>query len=238
MSEENKVEQYEADGTAGQESPTVEQNQPESEESESAEKLDKTPESEDDGASQDSKERNWRALREENERLKRQLDSSSKDEEPSSFEGAVKGDLGLLLGPEEKMELRLQELRAEQDFPELENDLMFARAVKGEYLEALAEYNQALLMGKQARLPNPVKIARTIKREFDERFGEVSKKAEVEGAKKAQKAKEVKEATVEVEGRSDRARTLKSSEELENLKEKSRQGDWDSVVERLARIGK
>lgn len=231
MNEAEKI----AEGTASQESPTEELNQTESENFEPAEKLEKTPEEQDEVAPKEpASEKNWRALREENERLKKELQTKT-PEEVNPLQSVVRNDLGMFLSPEDKTEVRMQEIRAEEAFPELETDSIFQRAVEGAYLKSLAEYNQAILQGKQGTLPNAYKIAKGIKKEFDERFGQVSKQAEVEGARKAQQAKESKVATIDAEGRSDRGRVASSSEELDTLKEKSREGHIDSVVERLQR---
>jgi len=231
----NEAENINAEGTAEQESPTTEINQTESENSETAEKLEKTPESQEEVASKEAvSERNWKALREENERLKGRLGTQT-SVEVNPLQSGVKSELGLLLSPDDKTEVRLNEMRAEEAFPELETDTIFQRAVVGDYLKSLAEYNQTVMQGRQATLPNAYKIAKNVKKEFDERFGEVSKRAEAEGAKKAQKAKESKQATTEAEGRSDRGRTLSSTEELTALRVKSREGSLDSVVERLER---
>lgn len=230
----NEAEQI-AEGTATQESPTEETNQTESENFEPAEKLEKTPEEQDEVApGEPASEKNWKALREELASLKKQLSTQSPTE-VNPLQSAVKSELGMFLSQDDKTEIRMQEIRAEEAFPELETDSIFQRAVEGAYLKSLAEYNQAILHGKQGKLPNAYKIAKDVKREIDERFGQVSKQAEVEGAKKAQLAKESKIATTDAEGRSDRGRALSSAEELDTLKEKSREGSIDSVVARLER---
>lgn len=233
-----EAETIQAEGTAEQDSPTVEINQPEVENSETAEKLEETPEEETEEAPEEpASERNWRALREENERLKKQLQTQP-PVEVNPLPSVTKNELGLFLSSDDKTEVRINELRAEESFPELETDPVFARAATGAYITALSEYNQAIMQGKEARVPNAYKIVKDIKKEFDSRFGEVSKKAEIEGAKKAQKAKESREATVEAEGRSDRGRTLGAAEELTNLREKTREGGTlglDAIASRLER---
>lgn len=234
MKEAEKI----AEGTATQESPTEKINQTESESSDTAEKLDKTPEKQEEVAPEEpASEKNWRALREENEHLKEQLKSQTPTEE-NPLQSAVKSELGIFLSQDDKTEIRLQELRAEEAFPELETDPIFQKVAEGAYLKALAEYNSAIMQGKQASLPNAYKIVKGVKKEFDARFGEVSKKAEVEGAKKAQVAKEAKMATTEAEGRSDRVKQAASSEEIAELREKSRYGGnqgLEAITERLQR---
>lgn len=220
---DDKVEQSEVEGTTEQESPTVEQNQPQDE---------ATAESED-VAPEKPQERNWKALREENERLKALVNEKPVEERvPVS-----QRDINVLMSAEDKVELRIKEARAEQEFPEMETDPIFQRAVEGEYMNALAKYNKAVLAGQQASLPDPYKIAKSVKRDLDERLSTTSKKAEQEGAKKAQQAKESKEATVEAEGRSDRGRNAKTLEELSTLQVKTRRGDSNALAERLSRSG-
>lgn len=225
MDQEEQVVQNEAEGTAEQESPTVEQNQPEVEEPK-------------EDAAETPQDRNWKALREENERLKAQL--SGKTETPSESKSTLsqRKDLDVFMSDEDKMRLSFREERAEAEFSDvLKADPILSRAVQGEYINALSEYNQAVMQGRSAPLPDPYKITKQVKEQFDTRFGAVSKKAEVEGAKKAKEAKESKEATVEAEGRSDRGRSAKATEELGNLQVRTRRGDSSALAERLSRSG-
>lgn len=227
-----EVEQTKAEDTAAQDSPTVEENQPEVE----AEGDNSTEaEAEEGDASEALQEKNWRALRKENEELKARLNAQQAPEEPSI--PVSQRDLNLLMSPEDKVELRIREVTAERDFPELKTDRVFKRAVEGEYMDALAKYNRALLEGRRVAMPDPYAITKSVKQELYSRVAAESKKAEVEGAKKAKEAKESREATVEAEGRSDRGKSARSASELSDLQLKTRRGDSNALAERLSRSG-
>lgn len=237
MDDQEKAVTNEVEETTKQESPTVEENQPtvetEDEQNSKSTKGD---------AAETSADRNWRALREENARLKAEKESWLKAQQAGNEEVATpvsqRPDLNMLMSPDDKVELRILEARAEAEFGDaIESDPILRRAVEGEYIAALSHYNQAIMEGKKVALPNPYKIAKHVKGQFDERFGAVSKKAEAEGAKKAQQAKANKEATVEAEGRSDRGRNAQSADDLRALQLKTRQGDSNALAERLSRLG-
>lgn len=227
---EDMAVQSEEQGSSEQESPTVEQNQLEVEVSGEAET--------EGDVSAKPQDRNWKALRQENEKLKAELENAQKVPDEPRVPVSQRPDLNLLMSPDDKLELRMREFRAEQEFSDsLEGDPILRRAVEGEYIDALSKYNAQLVSGGNGVLPDPYKITKHIKQQFDAKYGAVSKQAEVTGAKKATEAKASKEATVEAEGRSDRSRKALSADEFSNLTLRSRRGDSDAIAERLSRSG-
>lgn len=217
MAEETKVEEY-----TEQESPTVEQEQP-TEVSEEVTTVE-APES--------KEERNWKAVREELDQLKAE-NKKLKTEEKSPLANPRSEIDRLYLDSEENAVLQREEIKAELKFPELETKNLFSMAVFGEYRQALDNYNLQKSLGVKTQIPSVNEIAKKVKAEYDGKFGEVSKRSEIEGAKKAQQNVERKEATVEAEGRSDRARTISSTEEVARLRKGSQEGDINAVVQRL-----
>jgi hypothetical protein len=227
---DKEVEGTEQELEALQDSPTAEDYEVQTEDS--AEKPVETPEDEPSEAPRTDADRNWKALREENERLKSQI---GKDQESSSFNRSELNNI--YLTPDENVALSKEELKAELKFPELEENKSFARSVYGEYRMALDNYTLAKASGVRAKIPSAYEIAKSVKKEIDDTYGSITKKAESEGAKKAHVAKESREATVEAEGRSDRAQVAKSASELQRLKELSRRNDASAIMERLQRSG-
>lgn len=236
MAEETNVED-----TTEQESPTVEQNQTESVEAETAEKPEQTPEEAGEVQSETEEEKNWKQVRErlkeletENKRLKGQdspsMDSVKKSEVITPF-----------LSQEELNTLQFEEFKATQQFPELDFDSpdtynsILDNAVAGRYTAELNAYARSKLSGSRRPLPNPTQIAREVKKEWDSLLEKSGKKGSEEAIKKAKETLAKKEATAEPEGRSDRG--TPSSEKVDNLRKRSRQGDNDAIAERLKLSG-
>lgn len=228
----DEVDQTKVEDTTVQDSPTEEPKQA-TEEPEAGENQEQTPETEVDAP----QEKNWRAIREELDALK--AENKRLKSEGSNPRGTdVRTDLdAVYLTPQENEALNRGEIKAEIKFPELEQENIFSLAVRGKYREAMDQYVLAKSLGQRPKLPSVYEIAQSVKAEHDSYFGKASKQAEIEGAKKAQAAKSSREATVEAEGRSDRARTAASASELSQLRRKSREGDMSAVVERLTRLG-
>jgi len=233
--EKKEMVDKEMEETIVQDSPTVEPNEPEQTEPETAEKPEETPEEEVGVSDQD---RNWKALREENEALKSKLkETEVKDSGPSPLESMGRSVDNIYHSPEETAIFSKEELRAELKFPELEDKNLFSMAVIGEYRSALDTYNMAKINGRQMPIPSVYKIAQRVKGEIDTAYGSVSKKALEEGAKKAKEATAEKEATYETESRSDRSSVARRTAELSELQQRSRRGDFNAVAERLTRSG-
>jgi len=240
MAEETKVEE-----TTEQESPTVEENQPETEVPETAEKPEQTPEAEEEGGEpeQPEEDRNWRAMRDKLSALEEE-NKALKDvrREESAIASTKTSDLtGAWLSTEDNMSLQLDEFKATQAYPELDPDSegydpLFEKIVAGEYRRALDRYVNDNIAGNKTALPKASSIARTMKKTWDERFGDISEKAKKAGADAQKQAVKGKEATVEAEGRGNVGREP-TDEEEEALKYKSRRGDYDAVAERIVRSG-
>lgn len=177
-------------------------------------------------------DRNWRALREENERLKALV--------PQQPQTRMADLTRSVLTDRDNMRLEMEEFKAKQMFAELDPDSpsydpIFEKAVTGDYVSGLNAY----LYG-QGAMPSPTAIAKQVKTQWDTRFGAVSNKAKEEGAKAAKQATAKKEATVEHEGRSDRGQQETNAVETARLREASRKGGLNSnmaIAERLKRSG-
>lgn len=219
MAEETKVEE-----TTEQKSPAVEENR----EVEEIETQQEAPE-----------DKNWKAVREELNALKEEnralREMGMVAETPQSKTRSVLDSL--YLTNEENDALSKEEIKAEIKYPELEEQGLYSMAVYGEYRSALDKYNLQKSLGVQTKLPSLLDIAKRVKSDYDTKFSSVTKKAEEEGAKKAQQSVASREATVETETRSDRGIAASALEELEGLKLKSREGDMNAVAERLKRSG-
>jgi hypothetical protein len=205
------------ESTTEQESPTVEQNQPEIKQ--------ETPE-----------DKNWKAVREELDALKEE-NQKLKNGGQSPINDVRSEIDRAYLDQEETSFLQKEEIKAELKYPELEDKSLFSMAVLGEYRVALDKYNLNKSLGIKSQLPSVDMIAKRVKTEYDKSFGDVSKKSLEEGAKKAQQSVAQKEATVDIESRSDRSKDLTSNDELKSLKRKSQEGDISAVAERLKRSG-
>lgn len=214
------AEQNEAEIVAEQESPTAENIQPE-----------EVVETESEAPKED---KNWKALREELEEKKRE-NAILRGEQTSPLANTRTDTDKIYLASDELLELNKGEVKAELKFPELETKNIFSRAVAGEYRAQLDQYVRGKSLGLNPKLPSVYEIAKQIKAEYDSSFSTVSKKSEEEGAKKAQKSVATREATLEVESRSDRGRA--SGDDFGKLQDKSRHGDFDAVAERLAKSG-
>lgn len=226
----------EGEGTPEQNSPAVETNLPETEVAESAEKPEQTPETEDKGETPATpQDKNWREARKKMEELEKEnAELRAKFTKPE-LRKSVGNVNALYLTDSENMELRLNEFKAEQAFPEINNNKIFGSAVAGAYREALDEYTLAKSMGKPAQMPDVFSIAKSVKAEYDGQFGTVSKKAEEEGAKKAKQAVASREATADVEtGSNVRAKVLREENE-EALRQQIKRGG-QSGIEALARL--
>ncbi len=232
----NEMVDNEVDEATLQESPTVEENELELEDFESAEKPDETPESEETNVATDERDKNWRAVREELEKLKAE-NAQLKGGELTPRVASTRTDLDTVyLSPTEESVLSRDELKAELKFPELEKKNIFSMAVVGEYRSALDNYNMAKSLGQRAQLPSVYEIASRVKSELDSSMGSTAKKAEELGARKAKVAKASREATVDAEGTSGRNKTVTSQAKLSDLKVRSQQGDMSAVMERLQNI--
>ena len=108
--------------------------------------------------------------------------------------------------------------------------------VAGKYRSAIDEYVSRLSRGEQVAEPSVFKIAKQTKSLWESRFGSARKEGEQEGAKKAQLSKEEKAATVEAEGRSDRAQKANEAGDLSYLRKKSREGDMSALLKRLSNV--
>lgn len=215
-----------------QESPTVEEEQ--------AEETEVVEEAQPDTKVETEQEKNWKALREENERLKKQIEQKEESviDTPSPVSTVKKSPaVEFYLSPEVQNQMQFEEFKAEQAFPELENDKLFADVVVGKYRQALDEYVDKISKGQQAQVPSVHRIAKSTKSTWEERFGSVKKQAEQEGASKAKASVGEREATFEAEGRSDRGVKAENATELSKLRFKSRHGDDLALTERLNRSG-
>lgn len=232
MAEENRAEE-----TTQQESPSVEQTQPNVEPTESAEKQVQTP-VEDAEGEEPTQDKNWKAVREELDKLRNEnaeLRFKYEFDEGTRMSGAKESPaVNPLLSQQDVLELKLNERMATQEFPELDYgsdsyDKLFDIAVSGEYRAELDRYARGMMYGQRTKLPDPAVIAKRLKPEFDKRSA--AKKEDV--AKKKEAAVEQKQATAEAEGRSD-ARSAGSGD-LGNLQRESRRGNYDAIAERLSR---
>lgn len=229
---DEKAEQTE-EVNSGQDSPTDEAKQTEER---STEEESQSTEGESEADKQD---RNWRALREENERLRREVEGRTEAQPKESPISDVKRSpaVDFYLGPEVQSRLAVDEMKAELQVPELESDPMFAEAVAGRYRREIDGYVTSLARGADQRttpLPSVSNIAKKMREDWKKRFGSEVKKAESEGAKKAKISVEEKQATSEAEGRSDRANKVNSESELADLRRRSQEGDPDAIMARLA----
>jgi hypothetical protein len=236
MAEENNVE-----ATTEQESPTVEQKQTESVRSESAVKPEQTPEEADEVQSATEEDKNWKQVRERLRELEHE-NRKLRGQDKSSLDDVKKSEvITPFLTSEEVNALQFEEFKAQQQFPELDFDnqdtynVVLDNAVAGRYTAELNAYAKAKLSGNVRPLPNPVQIAREVKKEWDAILEKSGKKGSEEADKKAKETLAKKEATLEPEGRSDRGRA--SSDQVDNLIKRSRQGDNDAIAERLKLSG-
>lgn len=228
MAEETKEEV-----TSEQESPTVEQKPVEEQ------PADKPVVEESTDA-----DRNWRAIREENERLKKELagkqEQASQEIAPDVAPlNSVRSSpaVSFYLAPEVQNQLQFEEFKAEQAFPGLENDSLFAESVAGKYRRALDEYVGQLANGITPRfIPSAYRIAKEADSAWKARFGDVLKKGEEEGARKVKQSVSDREATTEAEGRSDRGRLAEESSDLSTLRRKTQEGNMDAIAARLSRL--
>ena len=228
-----QVDQNEVETTTEQDSPTVETNT----ESITAGKPEQTLDEEaSDSAQESNQDRNWRALREENERLRQALEIGPEREEvvESNLKEAKSSTVVQpFLSSEDNTALMLEEFKAEQSFPELSSNRIFAKAVEGEYRSELDRYTQKVMYGERAKLPSAFEIARKFKKTWDTEVGGLSKRAEVEGAKRANQAKGAVEATIEADTRSDRGRVVSKDERFAKLQKATREGKDAATVERI-----
>lgn len=179
---------------------------------------------------QNDSDRNWRALREENKNLKRQLDVQSRPNVSTTFE-AAKGNqvMAALLSNEDQTSLMLDEFKAQQSVswldPESESyNKTFDRAVAGEYYLALNEYANSKLLGQNVPRPSPTAIAKRLKVEWDSQLGTNTKQAREEGAKLAKEAISKKEATVSIETDNAEKKRGISDSEAQKLRHLTRLG--------------
>ena len=230
MAEEHEVEQ-----TTEQESPTVEQEQPEVDSTDAGENLEQTPVEDTEGTPED---KNWRAMREklaqlerENQELKGEQPKKAM-EEPKIESAKTSPAVNPLLSSQDAMSLQFNEMQALNKFPELDPesdsyDELFDITVAGEYRAELDRYAKGMYSGQRVPLPSAAKIAKKVKTKWDARF----KATQKEIAEKKAKAVERKQATTEAEGRSDKR---VPRQDLDNLKSRSRRGDYSAIAERLA----
>jgi len=225
-----------ADETVVQDSPTDETNEDFSTEEVSDEVEDDSEVEESSGVEpeESGEDRNWKALREENKKLKEQAQAQTRREGRADLTRSV-------LAPQDQSALQLDEFKAKLMFPELDPDsdkynALFDKAVTGEYTIALNDY----VYSGTSQLPSATVIAKQMKSEWEAQFGTATAKAKVEGAKAAKKSTVAREATVEAEGRSDRGKTQQSNDDIRRLREISRtsgQNSMDAITERLSRSG-
>lgn len=229
MAEETNVED-----TTEQESPTVEENQVESEEVDTGENLEETPTTEEEASPAEDK--NWKLVREELEKLKSE-NRRLKGEDQSSFETVKKSEVTKpFLSQSDMNSLQFEEFKAQSQFPELDPtsesySKIFDNAVAGQYTAELNNYARSLMSGQARPLPSPSQIARELKKEWDSIITKSGAKVKSETLEKAKENLAKKEATAEAEGRSDKRQP--SKDKLENLRYRSRQGDTDAIAERL-----
>lgn len=234
----NEAVQNEAELEAVQESPTEEVEQPVIE--------DEGHDQPEPKKTENSQEKNWKALREENENLKKMLEAKSTQEskdkpivdEPSPLQ-TVKNSpvVSFYLAPEVQNQMQFEEFKAEQTFPELESNPLFAETVAGRYRRELDVYVNALAAGQQPKaVPSAFKIAKALKADWDLHLGSVAKKSEEEGAKKAKLSVQEREATIDAESRSGRGFKAQEAEEINKLRIKSREGNLDAIVARLNKL--
>lgn len=230
------AENEQVETTTEQDSPTVEQEQLEVEDSETGENQEQTPEDEAEGEPDD---KNWRAVREKLEKLEqenKELKQKTGGEEKKIESARTNPAVSPLLTQQDAINLQFNEMQAISKFPELDPDSesydeLFDMTVSGEYRAELDRYAKGMYVGQRIPLPSAHKIAKKVKEKWDTRFKERQEKV----AKQKEEAVEKKQATVEAEGRSDKR--APRGEDLENLKQRSRRGDYSAVADRLKSSG-
>jgi hypothetical protein len=125
----------------------------------------------------------------------------------------------------EMLETQLEDRDAEAKYPELKTDKLFADVVRTAYLEAKL---QERATGKKA--PSLSAIAGKYKKQLDERTGKVKSEVADEASKKA-----AQKESASLEARGSSVNVPRQSAEIEELRQKSREGDRFAAAELLKR---